>query len=61
MTGCNKCDRQTTRSGLCRQCAIDERYAEPGSSDIPNFECPSCGGQTSGKGVECSNCREVCA
>lgn len=54
---CEKCDRQTTRSGLCKQCAIDERYGEPGSSTIPSFECPCCNGPTSGQGVVCANCR----
>jgi len=55
MTGCLKCGTSTPRR-LCRDCARDERYTGTVERGI-EYECPDCGGPTSGEGVTCFECR----
>ena len=57
MSGCLRCGHRS-KGRLCRQCEADERAADRAanrSDDHP--ECPTCGGSTSGQGVECYRCR----
>lgn len=57
MSGCVSCGRSTPRR-KCRACEADERAEERADNrNHHNPECPSCGGTTSGEGVECYRCR----
>jgi hypothetical protein len=48
------CGAATTRQ-QCEDCELAERYE--GAPDHDDPECPTCGGRTSGAGVECAGCR----
>lgn len=55
--GCNRCGKPTSKR-QCDQCSLatgDGRVA----TDYEVYECPACGGETSGEGVRCRHCREV--
>lgn len=54
---CMDCGQQTRNGDRCRQCVLDDRYAEPRDRDWA--ECPDCGGITSGQDVVCADCRRV--
>lgn len=54
---CHRCGKRTDKR-LCRDCALDEQFAESRSdSSQKHFECPRCGGLSSGKDVVCFRCR----
>jgi len=52
---CDRCGSRTTRNHLCRECAILDRD----SHDTETYDCPDCGGPTSGEGVTCASCRST--
>jgi hypothetical protein len=53
---CNKCGANCV-GRLCQHCERFERRQDAPERDIGHFECPDCGGRTSGKDVTCANCR----
>jgi hypothetical protein len=54
-TGCKNCGAacQGARCRECEQLAAQENR----SFDFTDYECPDCGGTTSGRGVTCFECR----
>jgi hypothetical protein len=57
---CTKCGSRTTRSRLCRQCALDERYTparDDTSQPAVTYECTGCGAHyRSDDSDECPEC-----
>jgi hypothetical protein len=56
MSGCVSCGARTPRR-KCLECSRSDRLEERARSREETPECPSCGGPTSGDGVECYRCR----
>lgn len=54
---CDRCGAPTTRSRLCQQCGLEEHQESREPSPGSIYECPTCGGPTSGKDAECRHCR----
>ena len=57
MSNCVQCGRPTPRR-TCRDCSRADRLEDAADYlDGDAYECPSCGGETSGEGVVCYRCR----
>ena len=54
MTGCPHPTRR--RSGVCQLCAVEQKF-DGVDVDKGDYECPECGGKTSGEDVVCYECR----
>jgi len=54
MTDCMECGRPTQKA-RCDQCRVEHAA----STDHEFYECPHCGGTTTGRDVECADCRRV--
>lgn len=54
-TGCKVCG-EACHGSRCQQC---QRMKKQESQDLTftDYECPDCGGTTSGQGVTCYQCR----
>jgi ribosomal protein S27AE len=56
---CDRCgSRTTTGASHCRDCQRDERRDDDAASGYEAFDCPDCGGPTSGEDVTCYKCRK---
>ena len=55
MTGCPHPTQR--RSGVCQLCALEEKFDGVDFDDSGEYECPECGGDTSGRDVVCYKCR----
>lgn len=57
MSSCQKCGRDTYgKRRWCAECRAEETAPDYTGGD---YECPHCGGRTSGEGVTCRDCRTV--
>ena len=54
MTGCPHPTQR--RSGVCQMCAVEQKF-DGVDLDKGDYECPECGGKTSGRDVVCYECR----
>jgi len=54
-TNCKNCGARC-RGDRCRDCE-QMHSAETQLLDLDSYECPDCGGTTSGEGVTCFECR----
>ncbi|MCG1002848.1 MULTISPECIES: hypothetical protein [Halobacterium] len=54
MSDCLECGRDC-QGARCELCSVE--HNAPDTSDLDDYECPECGGPTSGEGVTCSVCR----
>lgn len=54
MSGCLECGQPTPKA-RCKLCRVEHTAA----TDHEFYECPDCGGVTSGEDVTCADCRRV--
>ncbi len=58
MSNCQNCGTETYGDKRwCSQCEVEE--TAPDLTNEEDYECPHCGGRTSGEGVTCADCRRV--
>jgi hypothetical protein len=56
MSNCLDCG-MPTKKRRCQTCSVE--HNAPSADDHDDYECPDCGGPTSGDGVTCATCRRV--